>query len=53
VKGTFKAEGGERYLIIGTFPTAIFETKRIIDGPDNQFAYFYLDQIELREIEPE
>lgn len=53
VKGTFKAEGGERYLIIGTFPTAIFETKRIIDGPDNQFAYFYLDQIELREVEPE
>jgi len=53
VKGTFKAEGGERYFIIGTFPTEIFETKRIIEGTDNQYAYFYLDQIELREVSPE
>ena len=50
VTGTFKADGKEQYLIIGTFPTAIFETKRIIEGPDNQYAYFYLDQIELREV---
>ncbi|MEO8734719.1 MAG: hypothetical protein ABI373_10345 [Flavobacteriales bacterium] len=53
VKGMFKADGGERYLIIGTFPTSIFETKRIIDGPDNQYAYYYLDEIELREVSPE
>ena len=50
VTGTFKADGKESYIIIGTFPTAIFETKHIIEGPDNQYAYFYLDQIELREI---
>jgi hypothetical protein len=50
VKGTFKADGGERFLILGTFPTAIFETKNIIEGPDNQFAYYYLDQVQLREV---
>ncbi len=50
VKGRFKADGNERYLVIGTFPTAIFETKRIIEGPDNQFAYYYLDNISMREV---
>ena len=53
VKGTFKADGGERYLVIGTFPTAIFETKRIVEGPDNQFAYYYLDQVMVKEVLPE
>jgi hypothetical protein len=50
VKGTFTADGGEQYLVLGTFPTAIFETKRIIEGLDNQFAYFYLDQVVLKEV---
>jgi hypothetical protein len=50
VKGTFKADGGEQFLVIGTFPTAIFETKRIIEGADNQYAYFYLDQVSLQEV---
>ena len=53
VKGTFKADGGERFLILGTFPTALFETKRIIEGPDNQFAYYYLDHIVVNEVEQE
>lgn len=53
VKGRFKADGGERYLILGTFPTAIFETKRIVEGPDNQFAYYYLDNIVVKEVAPE
>lgn len=50
VKGKFKADGGERFLVIGTFPTAIFETKRIIEGTDNQFAYYYLDHIVVKEV---
>ena len=53
VKGTFKADGGERFLILGTFPTALFETKRIIEGPDNQFPYYYLDHIVVNEVEQE
>lgn len=48
VKGTFVADGGELYLVLGTFPTAIFDTKRIVEGPDNQYAYYYLDNISLR-----
>lgn len=53
VKGRFKADGDERYLVIGTFPTAIFETERIIEGPDNQMAYYYLDGISIREVPTE
>lgn len=50
VKDRFQADGDERFLVIGTFPTAIFETKRIIEGADNQYAYYYLDNITLRKI---
>lgn len=50
VSGTFKADGGEQFLVIGTFPTAIFDTKRIIDGYDNQYAYYYLDHVSLTEV---
>lgn len=50
VTGTFKAFGGEQYLVLGTYPTAIFLTKHLIDGPDNQYAYFYLDQVSLKEV---
>lgn len=49
VKGSFVADGDERYLVIGTFPTAIFETKRIIEGVDNQYAYYFLDDVFLIE----
>lgn len=53
IKGRFKADGDEEYLIIGTFPTAIFDTERIIEGPDNQYAYYYLDNIVLKEVHEE
>lgn len=52
IKGTFTADGDERFLAIGLFPTAIFETRRIIEGADNQYAYYYLDNIVLRKIDP-
>lgn len=47
VSGTFEADGGERYLVIGVFPYVGFETQRIIEGPDNQYAYYFLDALEL------
>ena len=50
IKGDFTADGGERFLVIGTFPTAIFETKKIIEGPDNQYAYYYLDNVVVKEV---
>ncbi len=48
VKGTFVADGGERYIIIGTFPAADFMTKRIIAGLDNKYAYYYIDGISVK-----
>jgi hypothetical protein len=49
VKGTFVADGGETFLTIGTFPAAGFDTRRLVEGPDNQYAYYYVDNIHLRE----
>ncbi|MBK9759050.1 MAG: hypothetical protein IPO90_03500 [Flavobacteriales bacterium] len=49
VKGSFEADGGERYITIGTFPAAGFDTKRLIEGLDNQYAYYYVDNISLKE----
>lgn len=48
VKGTFVADGGEQYIIIGTYPAADFMTKRIIDGLDNKYAYYYVDGISVK-----
>ncbi len=48
VKGTFEADGGEQYIIIGTYPAADFETKRMIDGLDNKYAYYYIDGISVK-----
>ncbi|HEY0977163.1 MAG TPA: hypothetical protein VGE21_06800, partial [Flavobacteriales bacterium] len=41
----FVADGGERYLIVGTFPMLGFDHKRIVEGPDNQYAYYYIDAV--------
>jgi len=50
ISGTFEADGGESYLVIGVFPYVGFDTKRIIEGPDNQYAYYYLDAITLKAV---
>ncbi len=52
VKGTFKASGSEKFLIIGAFPSAGMEKKRVIEGADNQRAYYYIDGISVN-IHPE
>ena len=48
VKGTFEADGGERYITIGTFPAADFDSKRLIEGLDNKYAYYYIDGISVK-----
>jgi hypothetical protein len=48
VKGTFEADGGEKYITIGTFPAADFDTKRMIEGLDNKYAYYYIDGISVK-----
>lgn len=48
VRGTFEADGGERYIVIGAFPSAAMESKRMIEGLDNKYAYYYIDNIVVR-----
>ena len=47
VKGEFVAEGSEQYIIIGAFPAAGMEATRVVEGPDNQRAYYFVDGISL------
>lgn len=52
VKGTFTAEGNEKYLVLGAFPNGGFETAKVVTGPDNQHAYYYIDGVSVT-IHPE
>lgn len=52
ITGTFEADGGERYLIIGVYPYVGLEAKSMLEGPDNQYAYYYLDGVSLKRAEP-
>lgn len=52
VKGTFEADGGERFIVIGTWPYAGFDTKKCIEELDNQYAYYYLDGISVKAVPP-
>lgn len=53
IKDSFVAEGDEAYIIIGAYPLAVVESVRIIEGYDNKYAYYYLDQVVLRELKEE
>lgn len=52
VKGTFVADGGEQFIVVGVYPYVGFDTQRMIVDYDNQYAYYYLDGISLKEVEP-
>lgn len=47
ITGTFTADGTEKYLIIGAFPNGGYETSDVIEGHDNQRAYYYLDGVSV------
>lgn len=47
VKGTFVADGDEKFLVIGAFGPNM-EKKKVVEGADNQRAYYYIDGISLR-----
>ncbi|HEX2618303.1 MAG TPA: hypothetical protein VHL57_12220 [Flavobacteriales bacterium] len=51
VEGEFVADGGERYIVLGCFPTATFDTKKLIEGPDNRYAYYYVDAVKVEEVQ--
>ena len=48
VKGEFMAEGSEKYVVFGAFPSAGMEKMDVIEGPDNQRAYYYLDGVSVK-----
>jgi hypothetical protein len=51
VRGRFKAQGGEETIVIGVFPYVGMESERIISGPDNRYAYYYVDAVSLKRVE--
>lgn len=52
VRGTFKADGKERWIIIGIYPYVGMESRPVVEGPDNRYAYFYIDGVSLTEYVP-
>jgi outer membrane protein OmpA-like peptidoglycan-associated protein len=47
IKGSFVADGTEKFIVIGTFPAAGMEKIKMVEGADNQRAYYYIDGISL------
>ncbi len=47
ITGSFEADGGERFLVLGVYPYVGFETVRLVEGLDNQYAYYYIDRVSL------
>ena len=52
VKEIFQADGGEKYIIVGVYPYVGFDTQKMVVDYDNQYAYYYLDGISLKQVEP-
>jgi len=46
VTGMFTAGGDEKYIVIGAFGPNM-QSSKVIEGPDNQRAYYYIDGIKL------
>ncbi len=53
IQGTFVADGGERYFIVGVYPYVGWDSKKMVEGYDNQYAYYYVDNIALKVAPPE
>lgn len=53
VKSTFVADGKEQFIILGVFPYVGLESKNMTEGPDNRFAYYYIDGISLKQVAKE
>jgi hypothetical protein len=50
VRGTFIADGNERYIFLGVFPYLGLKSKTMIEGNDNRYAYYYIDGISLKRV---
>ena len=53
VRGTFVADGKEKYIYLGVFPYVGMEARTMIEGYDNRYAYYYIDGISLKRVAPE
>ena len=53
VKGTFVADGKEEFVMLGVFPYVGLESKNMIEGADNRYAYYYIDGISLKQVPKE
>lgn len=47
IRDTFVADGKEQFIYLGVFPYVGLESKNVIEGPDNLYAYYYIDGISL------
>ena len=47
VKGSFVADGTEKFIIIGAFPAAGMDKTKAVEGGDSQRAYYYIDGVSL------
>lgn len=52
VTGIITATGDEKFLVIGAFPLAGMEKEKVIEGPDNKRAYYYIDGVSVN-LKPE
>lgn len=49
IKGSFTASGGEQFIIVGAYSGEYMTKESLVDGPDNQRAYYYIDGISVVE----
>jgi len=50
VRDTFVADGKEQFIYVGVFPYVGLESKNVVEGPDNLYAYYYIDGISLKQV---
>jgi hypothetical protein len=48
IRGTFVADGKEQWIYLGVFPYVGLGSKEVVEGPDNLYAYFYIDGVSLK-----
>ncbi|HQW06196.1 MAG TPA: hypothetical protein PLV08_15545 [Flavobacteriales bacterium] len=53
IRDTFVADGKEQFIYIGVFPYVGLESKSMVEGPDNRYAYYYIDGISLKQVASE
>lgn len=53
VRGRFVADGREQFIVIGVFPYVGLESEHVIEGTDNRYAYYYVDNVSVKRVAEE